>query len=152
MTEALTQETPGKVLALLCTALFSLGLMFSVTISDASFQGTQMPLPDPFAPQKVVSVIDKAAAAYSNFLAVNFLNPLAADYKIYADNLAWIYQESGLAYYLGLDNLNAPQQALGSSSAAEGQVAGAFVKKAPQSAQSDWSDLNMDTLYSILIR
>jgi hypothetical protein len=141
MTEAMTTETPAKVFSLLAAALASLAFMFCVSTTDASFSGTLNQVPDPFAPAKVVSVIDRAAASYSSFLSANFINPLVADYKVYGDNLAWIAREGNLAYYMGVDNLGEARQL------PQGRVAGAYTEDTDSSG-----GLSIDNLYSILIR
>lgn len=143
MTEALTKETPGKVFSLLAMALVSLSFMFAVSLTDASFAGTSMPLSDPFAPAKVVQVIDNAAFAYSKALSANFLQPLAADYRLYADNLAWAAKESGLTYFLGVENLNSNSQMAENH---QGKVAGVSI-----TTSADSRGFNIDSLYEILI-
>ncbi len=142
MTQAMTQETPLKVLLLTGTALFSLAFMFAVSATDASFSGTRQALPDPFASASVVAAVDQAAAGYSQFLTANFIEPVASQYSVYADNIAWISQE-----------VSSPHAAQGLAAvpvnAAEGQVAGDFVNKADQ---ADNVGFGIDQLYSLLIR
>jgi hypothetical protein len=140
MNKALIHETPAKVFSLLGTALFSLAFMFGVSVSNASFSKMEVPLADPFSPEKVVSVIDQAASSYSNFLAVNFISPLASDYKIYADNLAWIAKEGRFAYYLGIEGF----------SGSKAKVAGAYTSFKPQLAQN--SSKSISDVFSVLIR
>lgn len=145
LAQVLTQETPAKVVGLLAASLFSLALMFTVTASEASFSGPQIALRSPFSPEAVVGTVDKVAAAYSGFVNENFLQPLSADYAVYADNAAWIFQESGLAYALGVEGLmDSSTQPISS-----GQVAGAF--KLQESSIYSQGSFNVDTLYSALI-
>jgi hypothetical protein len=139
----LTTETPGKVLGWLAAAMFSLALLFVVSGSDASFGGTRTQLADPFAPQKVVSVVDRMAAGYSQFLSVNFLKPLVYDYSIYADNAVWALKESGLAYSLGINRL------LEGTLPPQGQVAGTSISQ--QTANLPGA-FGIDNIYSLLIR
>lgn len=139
---ALTNETPGKVLGLLGLSLFTMAFMFSVSITEASFAGTRNPLPEPISSAKAMAVIDNAAASYSQFLTVNFIEPVSEDYKIYGENLSFAFKESGLAYALGVENL-----LYGSSSSEEGQVAGANIVN-PEYAQSG---SGIDRLYSMLV-
>lgn len=140
---ALTRETPSKVFSWLIASLFSMALLFVVSGSDASFEGTRVQLADPFAPANVINVIDRAAADYNRFLSANFLRPLAYDYQIYADNAVWALKESGLTYALGIDRL------VDGSLPFQGQVAGVSTSK-----QKTYSSggLGMNDLYSLLIR
>jgi hypothetical protein len=138
----LATETPEKVSGWLIVSLFSMALLFVVSSSDASFEGTSAQLPDLFAPQKVVKVIDHMVANYSHFLSVNFLKPLAYDYSIYAENAVWVFKESGLAYALGIDRLV-------DGSMPNGQVAGASISE-PETYSS--GGLGIDNLYSLLIQ
>ena len=138
----LTTETPKKVCGWLVVSLFSMTLLFMVSSSDVSFEGTSVQLPDPFAPQKVVKVVDLMAASYSHFLSINFLKPLAYDYSIYAENAVWVFKESGLAYALGVDRLV-------DGSMPNGQVAGASTNK-PKTYSS--GGLGINNLYSLLIQ
>ena len=142
ISQALTVETPGKVIGLLSVALFSAGLMFAVSASNASFQGSEFALYDPFAPEKVVAAIDTVASAYSKVLSANFIQPLSAEYKIYGENLAWLLDQNGLVYALGFSQtpLDTYEEL--------GQVAGAY-------EENNYSDesgsFGIDSLYSMLI-
>lgn len=146
LAQVLTQETPAKVVGLLAASLFSLALMFTVTASEASFSGPQIALRSPFSPEAVVGTVDKVAAAYSSFVSENFLQPLSADYAVYADNASWIFQESGLAYALGVEGL---MDSSSSQPISSGQVAGAY--KLQESSIYSQGSFNVDTLYSALI-
>ena len=146
MTNFLTEETPGKVMGLVGASLFSLALMLGVSMTDASFSGTQMALVDPFAPEKIMAVVDTAAASYSNLLTINFIQPLVADYKIYGENLSWLAEESGIAYAMGFESVDS-QNASVALVSLEPRVAGVYSKK-----QVKRPSLSIDTLYSILIR
>lgn len=139
---ALTNETPAKVLSLLGLSLFTMAFMFSVSVTEASFAGTNNPLPEPVSPVKAMAVIDKAAASYSQFLTVNFLKPISEDYKMYGENLSFAFRESGMAYALGVEDL-----LYGESSGGEGQVAGASIIN-PEYRQTG---SGIDRLYSMLV-
>ena len=139
LNQALTRETQGKVMALLGSALLSLAFMLGVSLTDASLSGVQGALYDPFGPETVVAVIDSAAAGYSQFLTANFIQPLAQQYQMYGDNLAWVANESGLSGVLGFGEEAAP--------GATARVAGAStIRYLPKGSFS------VDTLYSMLIQ
>ncbi len=86
----MTQETPTKVVSLLGVALSSLAFLFMVSATDASFSGTAMRVSDPFAPEKVVAIIDNATASYSNFLTAHLVAPATQDFALAADSVAWV--------------------------------------------------------------
>lgn len=140
--EALTEETPGKVMGLLGAALFSLALMLGVSMSDMSFNKMYSPIPDPFGPSSVISAFDHFSAGYSSLVNENFLQPLAQDYKVYADNLGFIAQESGLAYFFGFDEGDTTPVY-----ASRPQVAGARIVN--EAVEVGFS---VNTLYDILIK
>lgn len=144
--QALTKETPEKVLTLLGTALFSMAFLFSVSVSNASFKGSEIVLPNPFSAENVMSAIDNTANAYSRFANENFIEPLMADYSVYGDNLVYAFKESGLAYVLGVEKL------IGSSeNQAEiptARVAGAYTESRTYKAGS----FGINSLYSMLIQ
>lgn len=104
ITQALTDETPGKVMALVGTAMFSLAFMLSVSVSNASFTQTYEPVSDPFSMQNVVATIDNVAGSYSSFLATYLFEPAYETYAIHTQNLGWVMEESGLAYALGFES------------------------------------------------
>jgi hypothetical protein len=141
-TKVLTEESPAKVMGLLGVALCSMAFMLGVSLTNASFEGTEIALADPFAPEKVVALVDNVAAGYSEFLAVNLIQPLSADYEIYADNLAWLFEESGMQYALGLENVNTDYVA----QEQQGQVAGAYTSN----YQSSPGAVSVDTLTKLL--
>ncbi len=145
--KVMTQESPEKVFSLLIASLFSMAFLFAVTTTDASFAGAQTQAYDLFAPQRVVSVLDSAAASYSKFISNNFLQPLTADYTVYADNRAWILKESGVTYALGIDQLTNGKPV---NEVSSGQVAGASIVK--QESYSSGEGLGIDSIYSLLIR
>lgn len=151
MIEAMTRETPHKVLWLTGTALFSLVLLFTVTVTDASFSGIIKPLPDPFAPSRVMAVIDQVAANYNRFLAINLIHPLAGQYGVYFDNLAWLSRQANLTYYLGMPKESHPVFSVAQQKLAlAGQVAGAYTNQATKMADDSW--VSIDRLFSVLIR
>jgi hypothetical protein len=100
----MTEETPAKVLSLLGVALVSMSFMFAVTLSNASFTQVYNPVPDIFAPAKVMAVLDNVSNSYSNFVYAQLVRPEAPGYAMAADNLAYIGQEAGpqISNYLGL--------------------------------------------------
>jgi len=126
-------------MAFLGASLFSMALLFAVSLSDASFSVAYKPLPDPFAPEKVVNKIDAFAAGYSTVL-VNFSEPVRDAFAIHWDQIKWVGQEASASL----------AQTWGSKSAQPAnqtnapQVAGAFkISRQPT--------LSMDTLYSLLL-
>jgi hypothetical protein len=90
MTNFLTQETPGKVMALLGASLFSMAFLFAVTISNSSMDKVYNPIPDPFSAGKVVAFLDNTSKSYSDFLAVNLFNPEKQSVALAADNINYI--------------------------------------------------------------
>lgn len=125
----LTHETPGKVMGMLGTALFSMALLFAVTATDSSFKGTSVAIDsyDIFGPKNVVAVIDNSASAYSQFLAANLFNPAEQSYGLAADNLAYIGDNAAepIVAMLNLDGFLTQIQDYG---VAQPQVAGAHVE------------------------
>lgn len=116
MQQLFTQETPGKVMAFLGAALFSLAFLFSVSATNAGFNGSEYVLPNPFAPGVVVSAIDNVAASYSKALTA-FAMPARQAVAIHMEGIGWIAGE-----------VSEPiSQALNLNSALEPQVAGAFI-------------------------
>jgi hypothetical protein len=124
MQEFLTEETPGKVMALLGGTLFSLALLFAVNVSGASLGGsTEYALPDPFAPAKVVQAIDNFSAWYSGGL-VAFAEPATMAVKAHTEAMAWAMDEASvpLVRVLGLESLveyNSQPQVAGISTKAD---------------------------------
>lgn len=143
---ALIRETPEKVIGLLGAALFSMAFLLAVSASNASFERTEVSLPNPFSEQNVVAAIDNAASSYSKFAQVNFIEPLMADYKVYADNLAYAFRESGVAYALGVERLASAED--NQIQSPQAQVAGAYTENKPYKA----GGFGIDALYSILIQ
>jgi hypothetical protein len=139
---ALTQETPGKVFALLGVAMFSMAFMLGVALSDASFEKQYAALPNPFALDNVVSSIDNAAYAYSGFLQDNLFSPLAVQMDVLKDNAGFVAENSGLTYALGFSE---PAQNVG-------QVAGASIQKLQTYIPASEGDGVLDGLYRALIQ
>jgi len=148
MKKFLTYESPAKVMSLVGVSLFSMAFLFSVASTDASFSGTYGHISDPFAVGNVVSVIDNASQSYSNFLAVNFIEPIAKDYKIYGENIAWISSQSGLTAFLGLEGINNNPNRFAQGGTSSGEVAGAFTGSNLHKS----SGLNVDDLYNVLVK
>ena len=147
--EFLIKDTPAKIVALLGVSLTSMFLLFAVSYGNASFTQVQTPLPDTFGPSQVMSYLDSASSAYSNFLAVNLFQPVQRDMAFYGDNLAFIGENASPAL-LKLTGL----ETLAQVSSPRPQVAGAFTSRPqmqPMSYQSG-EGFSVDSLYSILIR
>lgn len=101
LNNALTVETPGKIMGLVGAAMFSLAFMLAVSVSDASFTQTYSSISDPFSMENVVATIDNAAANYDKFLYANLFQPAEETYQVYADNISWVADNSGVTYALG---------------------------------------------------
>ena len=86
MIQAMTQETPGKVMSLLGAALFSMAFLVSVAYTNASFTQTEIAMPSPFDPGSVVSGIDQIASSYSNFLYANVIDSVSQDFALAGDS------------------------------------------------------------------
>ncbi len=122
-------------------ALFSLAFLFSVSATNAGFSSNEYALPNPFAPEKVVSVIDQAAADYSKALLA-FLEPAREAVAVHMEGIDWISDLASqpIAQALGLGNTQAPQ------------VAGAFVSDADTLyVDGSYGSLSVDDIYAILI-
>lgn len=119
----MTEETPAKVMSLLGTALVSMAFTFAITVSQASFTKVYNPIPDTFAPQNVMAVLDNVSNSYSKAVYANLVEPEAPGYALAADNLAYIGHEAGsqLLSFVGLGDLAQVNQNL----AVQPQVAGA---------------------------
>ncbi|MBL8029848.1 MAG: hypothetical protein JNN11_01225 [Candidatus Doudnabacteria bacterium] len=139
--DALNVETPGKVFGLLGAAMFSLAFMVAVSMSDASFSQTYTQLSDPFSMENVVAAIDNGAVNYSKFVQATIVEPAEETYAVYASNISWLAEESGMAYALGFEDsaLETPSYT--------GRVAGASI----QSSQYKEEGGLMDSIYKLLI-
>ena len=150
----MTEETPGKVMGLLGTALATMAFLFMVTVSNASFQGTQVAVPDPFASQNVVAMLDNVSHSYSDFLAANLFRPFQGDVAMVQDNANWVIDNSDqqVVAMLGLQALANPYGPM--PQAAQPTVAGAFTDTPSTSVvQSDQpQSFSIDSLYYMLIR
>ncbi|MBI3231640.1 MAG: hypothetical protein HYZ51_00985 [Candidatus Doudnabacteria bacterium] len=142
MQELLTEETPGKVMGLVGVALFSMAILFGVSMSNASFQGAEYALPNPFAPQKVVSVVDTGVQSYANALA-GFLEPARQAIALHVSEMQWIVSEASPSI----------ARAMGAGSHPKAQVAGAFTKASKVSfkVSGPTGSLNVDSLYALVI-
>jgi hypothetical protein len=147
----MTKETPGQIMTLLGVAMVSMFMMFTVSATNASFTQVENPFPDPFAPEKIVAMLDSVSNSYSQFLAANLFEPAKADLAFYNDNAQWVIDESAdsvlgivglrelasVEYYQNLDRAQrAPQ------------VAGAYT----QSEYENGGGFSIDSLYSMLVR
>jgi hypothetical protein len=147
---SMTYETPGKVITLLTMAMVSMFALFVVTVTNASFSGAETPFPDPFAPQKVVALLDNVSHNYSQFLAENLFAPTKADFALYHDNASWVIDESAdsVLAITGLSDLASVQYYQNLDQARyTPRVAGAYTDREYQSG-----GLSINSLYSILIR
>jgi hypothetical protein len=79
------------------------------------------------------------------------IHPLAGQYGVYFDNLAWLSRQADLAYYLGMPKETHPVfSAAQQKSALAGQVAGAYENRVAKTSDDSW--VSIDRLFSILIR
>ena len=152
ITKMMTEESPAKVMGLLGVSLFSLAFLFAVSMTNASFSGTPVALPDfgpqgvvamissdPMGPQHVMPVVDEVASAYSNFVHQNLTGPVQESVAFaqanftFRDDFAWVIDNSDYAIVdmTGLQglvpNLPSPQ-----AHPAPGSVAGAFTMRFTQ--------------------
>lgn len=135
------KDTPAKVMGLLGAAMFSMALLFSVSMSNASFEGMEYTLPNPFSPEKVVSVIDSMAASYSLAVA-DFTAPAREAVAIHTAEIKWVYQEASgpLSRALGLDSSPKPR------------VAGAYTENKPSfTVGGSYNSFSVDDIYAVLI-
>jgi hypothetical protein len=106
MNSFLNQETPGKVMALVGTALFSMAFLFSVTVTEASFSGSSVALQENiFQPTTVVAVVDSFTSSYAKFLTANLFAPLSETYAFAADTVNYISDNASepIVQLAGLD-------------------------------------------------
>ncbi len=129
MTKFLTHETPGKVFSLLGIAIFSMAFLFSVNVTDAGFNGTHSPLPDPFSPDRVMAVLDTSSHAYSMFLNANLFAPLQQNYALVSDNSVFVAQSTGQELASLFGSSQAPATTAVAQAAPAGQVAGAHTNQ-----------------------
>ncbi len=125
----------------------SMFFLFVVTFTNASLEGSvEATFPNPFSPEKVVSVLDQAASSYSKFVAVNFISPLTADFDYYKENVDWVIDQADYAILdiVGLRELAEinPQQAP--------VVAGAYTQQENYEHTRQSGEL-FEPLYSFLL-
>ena len=141
MDKFLVQDTPGKVMAFLGASLFSMALLFSVSLSNASFQGMEYSLPNPFAPEKVALAIDTVAASYSNAVA-GFTAPARQAVAIHTAEIKWVFNEASVPL----------TKALGLNAQPRARVAGAFTQnKQSFAVKGSYEPLSVDDIYAALI-
>jgi hypothetical protein len=133
----MTEETPTKVMGFLGAALMSMAFLFVVTATDASFAGTKSAMPDPFAPQHVVAVIDSAANGYSGFLTAYLFQPAQSDYAYFTgsvkDDSSWVLDntDTQIVAMAGLSDLLWQEPTpMAHPSPHSGHVAGAYTMRA----------------------
>ena len=143
----LTQETPAKVFSLLGAAMFSMFLLFGVTLTNASFTGTETTLPDIFAPVNVTASLDNIANSYSKFVYANLLDQASQDYALAADNISFAIDEASPAilHYTGLSQLGQYEH----QNKFLAKVAGAHTEKVSYSSVNQ--SLSLDTMYNVLV-
>jgi len=129
------EETPTKVMSLLAVAMTSLVFLFMVTVTNASFLGTQNSVIDPVSPDKVMAVLDASAASYSNFLSQNLFTPAIQSYALASENISWISSnaQTGLYAMLGVQEQQ-PAPIEVAQTPIAGRVAGAETTR----TQSPW--------------
>ncbi len=122
----LTEETPGKIMGLLGTAMVSMFFLFAVSVSNANFTQTEKSIPVAFSPEQVVAVLDSTARGYNNFLDENLFQPAQNSYAVYQYNLAYVIDEASpsILAMTGLSGLVDP----GQTPQAKPQVAGESTK------------------------
>lgn len=131
----LTQETPGKVMALLGTAMFSLALLMGVSLNNQSFSNADMALSNPFGLENVVAVLDNTSNSFSRYVATTLVGPTQQDFAFLADSwhqdLAYVMDNTSdqIVAMAGLNDLvwvePSPMAHAGFRSVS-GNVAGAF--------------------------
>ena len=142
MEKFLTQESPAKVMSLLGGALASMFFLFMVTASGASFDNAQA-MPDPFASQNVVAILDVTANSYNNFLQAYLIQPATEQYAFVGDDVAFIVDNAGpqIAQLTGFSNWSNKVALL------EGQVAGASTKN----VVSDYYPAHKGGVFSLFV-
>ncbi len=153
----MTEETPAKVCCLLGTSLFSLFFLFAVAASNAGFSGTETAFPDPFAPERVMAVVDNLSTGYSQFLQANLIQPATESYAELADNYNFVVGEIADQYgqqilaYTGLQAL-AEIDTGQTSQPIVPKVAGAFTSANQAKYKPLSQAFNVDDLYWVLMR
>ena len=149
------EETPAKVCACLGISMFSLFFLFAVSATNASFSGTEAPLPDIFGPDRVVAAVDAATNAYSQFVDANLIQPAKFAYLELADGYNYVSEQVADGYgqeilaYTGLQALEPADDKV--AQAAAPQVAGAYTE-AEELEYKSFGGFNIDTLYSLLLK
>lgn len=140
MQQMMTEETPGKVLGCTAVALFSMALLFSVSLTNANFHSSEVAFPDPFAPGKVISLIDQAAASYSKAV-MDFSVPAREAFAIHKEGMQWIMAEASgpMVNILGLQSFASASQPQNVP-----KVAGAYTN------QESFEVFSVDSLYKVL--
>lgn len=120
-------------MTLLATSLLSMGFLFSVTVANASLQGFDpQAVPDPFAPAKVMAVLDNVSHDYAMFVNQQ-AQPMEQSLAVAADQFNWIGDNAAqpIVVALGLEPLvpyNNYQPPIVNTS----RVAGAFTERTPR--------------------
>ena len=125
----LTQESPAKVMTLLCVSMASLAFLFVVSATNSSFNGSPVRVPEPVNSAQVVSVLDSGAAGYTHFLQQNLFTPV----------------QQSVALTISALGLDQPTQA-----PVVGRVAGAHIEAPPvQQSQAAPSQPTSESVMSV---
>jgi hypothetical protein len=142
------EETPERVMGFLGAAMFSLALLFAVTVTDASFSGTAAPLPqgpfgpdaivsmlkaDPFGPDHLMATADNISSSYAKFLTAYLFEPEDRDVNQLAydiqQNYNWVMDNADqqIVAMAGISDLLWQEPTpMAHPAHVRGQVAGAF--------------------------
>ena len=91
----MTQETPAKVFSLLGASVFSMFFLFAVSVTNASFSGTETAFPDVFGPDNVLAVLDTASNSYSKAVTAYLIEPAQESTNLAMDNINYVIDEAG---------------------------------------------------------
>jgi hypothetical protein len=155
MTQAMTQETTGKVMTLLGAAMLSMAFLFSVSYTNASFEKTEIAMPSPFEPATLLSAVDNASKSYSDFMYAYVIDSVKQDYALAGENLAWLSDnaKSGMLAMVGIQEQPEISQTQLAFAAGSPVVAGAYTSMTEEmSAQQPKTGGVIQALYSILIQ
>jgi hypothetical protein len=131
--ENLLRETPVKVFSLLAVSMVSLGFLLAVSTANASFSGIEIPLPQPpISAEKAMAVLDSVASSYSNFLAINLIEPAEEAVAYHVDSVKALASDftDGLAMGMTVESV-APQTQ--NVYVSKPQVAGAYTQRTESS-------------------
>lgn len=143
-------ETPGKVMALVATAVASMMFLFLVSSTNASFESTlaQSPLPEISFFEGLQQGTDTLVAVTGLVVESYLVEPVIGAVDSYGQALAsaWNSSSDTLAFAVGL---NQGSELLQVAMQSEPRVAGAYIEQEQSQGSKGFS---VDTLYSILIQ